>query len=165
MFAIYHQLPLASSDSIRGVALLPGAPTEQLLLILGVLTPKNATRYEALSYVLGDPTDTRTVICNGSPMAVTANLALALLHLRQKNTIRLLWIDAICIYSYQTTIKDLRILRFVPQFFEGFNFTHLVVRYSNIFFCICNLCIPALKHTNLKGHNKIHESQEMKSII
>jgi hypothetical protein len=30
-----------------------------------------------------------------------------------------LWIDALCIYSYQTTIKDLRILKFVPQFLRG----------------------------------------------
>jgi hypothetical protein len=34
-------------------------------------------------------------------------------------------IDLLCIYSHRTTMNYFESLRFVPQFFEGFNFTHL----------------------------------------
>jgi Heterokaryon incompatibility protein (HET) len=40
--------------------------------------------------------------------------------------LRYLWIDALCIYSHRTVMKYFRILRFAPQFSEGFNFTNLV---------------------------------------
>jgi hypothetical protein len=39
--------------------------------------------------------------------------------------LRYLWIDCLCIYSHRTTMNYFKSLRFVPQFFEGFNFTHL----------------------------------------
>ncbi len=34
-------------------------------------------------------------------------------------------VDPVCIYSNRTAMKYLRIMRFIPQFFEGFNFMHL----------------------------------------
>jgi hypothetical protein len=36
-----------------------------------------------------------------------------------------IWIDSLCIYSNRTTMNYFEYLRFVPQFFEVFNFTHL----------------------------------------
>jgi hypothetical protein len=45
-----------------------------------------------------------------------------------------IWIDALCIYSHRTAMKDLGILKFAPRFFEGFNFTHLA---SQIWQYIC----------------------------
>jgi hypothetical protein len=40
-------------------------------------------------------------------------------------SIQYVWIDSLCIYSHRTTMNYFESLRFVPQFFEGFNFTHL----------------------------------------
>jgi hypothetical protein len=34
-------------------------------------------------------------------------------------------VDLLCTYSHRTATKYLGIVRFAPQFFEGFNFTHL----------------------------------------
>lgn len=74
-----------------------------------------ARQYEALSYVWGsvDNPETISVIspstggaeensvscsaCDGSPLLVTHNLAVALRHLRRRDAPRTLWIDAICI--------------------------------------------------------------------
>jgi hypothetical protein len=38
------------------------------------------------------------------------------------------WIVWLCTYSHRTAMKHLRILRFAPHFFEGFNFTRLASR-------------------------------------
>jgi hypothetical protein len=39
--------------------------------------------------------------------------------------VQYIWIDSLCIYFYRTIMKDLGILKFAPQFSEGFNFTYL----------------------------------------
>ncbi|KAH7123335.1 heterokaryon incompatibility protein-domain-containing protein [Dactylonectria estremocensis] len=60
--------------------------------------------YEALSYCWGDKKQLREISCNGEPFQATENLFLALAHLRNDNTDRVLWIDAICIN--QTNLKE-----------------------------------------------------------
>ncbi|RDW82327.1 hypothetical protein BP6252_03439 [Coleophoma cylindrospora] len=54
-------------------------------------------KYEALSYVWGDPTKTRTILLDRVRFNVTENLYLALLRLRDPFKSRDLWIDSICI--------------------------------------------------------------------
>jgi hypothetical protein len=53
--------------------------------------------YEALSYTWGCLADTEKIEINGRHFRVTRNLRLALQHLRRKNEVRILWVDAICI--------------------------------------------------------------------
>ncbi|KAF3806651.1 Heterokaryon incompatibility protein 6 [Colletotrichum gloeosporioides] len=53
--------------------------------------------YEALSYTWGDPTRTKTIAINDQKVAVTTNLYNALLHLRDPEKDRILWVDALCI--------------------------------------------------------------------
>lgn len=53
--------------------------------------------YTALSYVWGDPTFVKPIVCNGKPFKATQNLDLALRYLRQIDVAVLLWIDQICI--------------------------------------------------------------------
>lgn len=56
------------------------------------------SRYEALSYEWGDSADTlHSIRLDGSKFAVRGNLWLALFHLRDNDSIRVLWIDALCI--------------------------------------------------------------------
>jgi hypothetical protein len=53
--------------------------------------------YEALSYVWGDPSSSRSIDFDGTPCSVTKNLAIALDYLRLNDKPRRLWIDALCI--------------------------------------------------------------------
>jgi Heterokaryon incompatibility protein (HET) len=66
-----------------------------------------------------------SVYCDGKHLAISKCLYIALGNLRSITTSRVLWADAICIYSHRTTMNYFESLRFGPQFFEGFNFTHL----------------------------------------
>lgn len=52
--------------------------------------------YSALSHTWGDPAATRTILLNGGTFPVTVNLELALRRIQEDNTIRYLWVDAIC---------------------------------------------------------------------
>jgi hypothetical protein len=56
--------------------------------------------YEALSYVWGDVSLKRPIHLNGQPFLVTTNLYSALCHLRWRNEVRTMWIDAICINQH-----------------------------------------------------------------
>jgi Heterokaryon incompatibility protein (HET) len=87
---------LETSTTIRVVNLLPGGDEIKISLSHhDFLT--NSTAYEALSYVWGDPLETRPIICEGGRFNVTTNLFLALHRLRDENKPRRIWIDAICI--------------------------------------------------------------------
>ncbi|KAF2253506.1 hypothetical protein BU26DRAFT_418959, partial [Trematosphaeria pertusa] len=52
--------------------------------------------YTALSYVWGNPNDTRTMIVDGHEVQITTNLADALYQLR-RHRFRTIWADALCI--------------------------------------------------------------------
>jgi Heterokaryon incompatibility protein (HET) len=53
--------------------------------------------FQALSYVWGEKTDTRPIIVSDTKVRVTANLFLALSHIRKDSDDVVLWIDALCI--------------------------------------------------------------------
>lgn len=53
--------------------------------------------YEALSYMWGDVQLTETILINNQEVSVRRNLWSALLHIRQRDRPRLLWVDALCI--------------------------------------------------------------------
>src|SRR5271163_896726 len=48
-----------------------------------------------------------------------------LVEIARQLSIRYVWVDSLCIYSHRTTMKHLGTMRFVPQFFEGFDFMYL----------------------------------------
>ncbi len=57
----------------------------------------NAPAYTALSYNWGDATRRHAILVNGAPVMVTTNLEAAMRHLRQRDELLTLWIDALCI--------------------------------------------------------------------
>jgi len=61
--------------------------------------------YGALSYVWGDSNRWKSVIMNGEPFPITQNVYDALKHIRSRDTLRKIWVDAICI---DQTNKDER---------------------------------------------------------
>ncbi|KAJ0310460.1 hypothetical protein COL516b_002264 [Colletotrichum fioriniae] len=83
------------SQQIRILELLPGSFDDEIECRLKTITP--SASYEALSYVWGDPQDTRTIKVQGETMNVTANLESALRHLRRVREALELWVDAVCI--------------------------------------------------------------------
>jgi hypothetical protein len=82
----------------------------------------HAPRFDALSYVWGDPSAIKEIQFCGLSRLVTENLFEALTRLREEGDSKWIWIDALCIYSYRTAMKHLGNLRFMPQFSEGFDF-------------------------------------------
>ena len=91
------------SDEIRFLILEPAledSTSVRAKLINSTLG--EAPSYEALSYVWGDPSITTAVeIDQGDgpsiSIQVTTNLESALRHLRRKDDVRALWVDALCI--------------------------------------------------------------------
>ncbi|PNP61047.1 hypothetical protein FNYG_14135 [Fusarium nygamai] len=90
--------PLSGSSSFRLLELLPsGNRTDPLV---GRLVDSDITfqpDYEALSYVWGDVTPAQYIKLGDQDISITPNLHSALIHLRSSETVRTLWVDALCI--------------------------------------------------------------------
>jgi Heterokaryon incompatibility protein (HET) len=105
----YTYTPLEDSEQIRLLTLNPGARNDQIQCslstrdleygeewFLGGFVEEGAG-YEALSYTWGQSTSRKLISINGATLLVTENLYAALLHLRDEQKPRILWVDAICI--------------------------------------------------------------------
>ncbi|KAG7294469.1 hypothetical protein NEMBOFW57_004542 [Staphylotrichum longicolle] len=89
---------------IRLLELLPGKIPEPVRCNLREVPLGRDLGYEGLSYCWGDPTSVNSIYCNGLLFPVAANLLGAVEALREENTPRLLWVDAVCID--QTNIDE-----------------------------------------------------------
>jgi hypothetical protein len=110
----------------------------------------DAPPYFALSYCWGRQKKDVGILCDGKKLKVTASLARALERLQALSgasqnwdlSAKWFWIDQICIYSYRTTMKHLRNLRFIPQFSEGFDFVSERKNWTDGRFIFClRLCL------------------------
>ncbi|KAF2147007.1 uncharacterized protein K452DRAFT_218122, partial [Aplosporella prunicola CBS 121167] len=100
----YEPLPGTDQKHIRLLQLLPGCEEDPVRCSIQAEHIDNVPRYEAVSYVWGDRSDTAEVLCHGMPLSVPANLVDALQRFRKKTDPRMLWADAICID--QKNIKE-----------------------------------------------------------
>ncbi|KAI9785908.1 MAG: hypothetical protein M1839_008174 [Geoglossum umbratile] len=91
----YRSLRLDQPE-IRLVTVAPGSGNARIHCQLRHASLTDNPEYEALSYVWGDPSDTRPISLDGQVFQVTANLHAALRRLRHR-TKKVFWIDAICI--------------------------------------------------------------------
>ncbi|KAF5983383.1 heterokaryon incompatibility protein het-6 [Fusarium bulbicola] len=90
--------PLSSSSSFRLLELLPSSNRTNPLV--GRLVDSDITfqpEYEALSYVWGDMAPVKYINLGDQDISITPNLHSALIHLRSPDTVRTLWVDALCI--------------------------------------------------------------------
>ncbi|KAF5618358.1 heterokaryon incompatibility het-6 [Fusarium sp. NRRL 52700] len=90
--------PLSSSSSFRLLELLPSS--NRLDPLVGRLVDSDITfqpDYEALSYVWGDMKPVKHITFGDQDIPITPNLYSALIHLRYPDTVRTLWVDALCI--------------------------------------------------------------------
>ena len=99
----YQYRPLPSEgDYIRLLHLLPNESEAEPLRCklfkysLQKLSPRTH-RYEALSYVWGDPHETLSISIDGDQLDITVNLHAALSCLRDHSFERIIWVDAVCI--------------------------------------------------------------------
>lgn len=68
--------------------------------------------YEALSYAWGDPQDgEKTILVDGQPFAIRLNLWLFLEQLRRDRSVRVVWVDAICIDQRNTEERNHHVKR------------------------------------------------------
>ncbi|KAJ4123044.1 hypothetical protein NW768_010036 [Fusarium equiseti] len=89
---------LSGSSSFRLLELLPSADRSDPLR--GRLVSNDITfqpEYEALSYVWGDIEPAKSITLDGTETSITPNLHSALIHLRSKESVRTIWVDALCI--------------------------------------------------------------------
>src|SRR4051812_35646315 len=94
----YTSLP---EGNIRLLRLMPHPddcfPIQCQLFNYPLLDSGGICPYEALSYVWGSKDEPQSISIHNCDLPVVANLYVALLHLRDRFTDRVLWIDAICI--------------------------------------------------------------------
>jgi hypothetical protein len=127
----YRQLNEAVQE-IRLICLNPGSFDEPVSCSLTYTSLRDASHisYEGLSYCWGDQKDTCNValLCpvqysipgqeglSEHVLSITSSLYSAMRNLRRRNgQTRVLWIDAICIYSYRTAMKTPRNLEVCPS--------------------------------------------------
>lgn len=122
-----------SLSHIRLLHLLPGQDSEPVHITLSQVSVSLLPSYEALSYTwgsqLGSNEDPHHIHIHGtssssSILPVTANLYLALQHLRSASSPRVLWIDAICINKANVTEKSAQV-RIMKQIYR--NASHVVI--------------------------------------
>jgi hypothetical protein len=114
----YHSL--ASDHAIRLLRLLPHKDQAADLhceLFEYSLEGFHLYRYDALSYVWGNPDETVPIHVDGHRFDVTDNLQVAMLQLRHHSFARLLWIDALCINQHDQAEKEQQI-QFMPTIYS-----------------------------------------------
>jgi hypothetical protein len=92
----YSYEPLYGNHTIRLLCLCPGSEQSEIRCYLKTVSLYGNSVYEALSYVWGDPQNTRRILCGNGYLNITTNLHSFLHSLRDANKERILWADAIC---------------------------------------------------------------------
>jgi hypothetical protein len=80
--------------------------------------------YVALSYTWGDPQDTEIITVGESSVSVTRNLHSALKHLQYDKTVRIIWIDALCINQSDNEEKS-RQVQLMGQIYQRATFVSI----------------------------------------
>ena len=96
----YMYEPLTESKSIRLLHLNPATSEQEPLYGDFAVTPlEHTSSFEAISYVWGDASFSRSFQINDStkPIQITASLDAVLRGLRSKTEVRVIWVDGLCI--------------------------------------------------------------------
>ncbi|KAF2119337.1 heterokaryon incompatibility protein-domain-containing protein [Lophiotrema nucula] len=106
--------PLASDDCFRLLRLKdtqPGHDLYEVEIELFDARFHEAPDYEAISYAWGDESANIVISCNGRPLVITPVVASILQALRHQDSIKTLWIDAICIDQSSIAEKNVQVPR------------------------------------------------------
>jgi len=107
----YRHIPLTEPRSIRVIHLEPAsdlsAPIQCSLKAVSLNDyPEWHAHYIALSYTWGGQNPSCEVDCGGKSLLVTQNCDAAMRYLRDKQQVRVLWIDAICIDQSEQAARE-----------------------------------------------------------
>ena len=121
----YQYLPMKADREIRLLYLEPGSSKSRLSCSLRIVPLSKTPFFEALSYTWGKPVFPASMKCSPSgQLCITENLSVALCHLRLKDRIRVLWVDAICI-NQQDNVERSQQVSLMRDIYEGAD--HVVV--------------------------------------
>lgn len=98
-----HAYNTLRPNEIRLIDLYPGKWTDPLRCSLKTVNLADAASYESLSYCWGLTKSKEDLLSDKGSIPVTKNLSGALRQLRSDQTLRTLWIDAICINQADVT--------------------------------------------------------------
>lgn len=109
----FQYKPLQPGHELRIVKILPGEDLADIRCRTSDITLDDPPPYHALSYVWGSEERKSPINVNDQCLLVTENLFVALGHLRHTETVRVFWIDAICINQSDNEEKStqLRIMK------------------------------------------------------
>jgi hypothetical protein len=101
---IYQRL--ADVNEIRLLHLLPGVGED--LIVCQMLHSRflDKVHYEALSYMWGTQDSPQCIRLNGTVVEVRNNLWQALKHIRHTDTVRIIWVDALCINQHDINERN-----------------------------------------------------------
>jgi hypothetical protein len=110
---------LQSQDRFRLVRILPGERTAPLQCTLSEFSLEGSPAYEALSYAWGIEAEIRpTIVLDGQQFSITTELEKALRRLRRLDTVRIMWIDQICINQTHTAERSAQ-MALMPGIYHG----------------------------------------------
>lgn len=93
----YQYHPIVAENTVRILTLYPGEKDDDLAGELELVNLDENPKYEAISYVWGDPTRCFKMTCNGKILWLTQSLGDGLKRIRHEHHPRRLWADQICI--------------------------------------------------------------------
>ena len=115
----YQYLPMKADREIRLLYLESGSGKSRLSCSLRIVPLSKDPIYEALSYTWGKPVFPASIKCSPSgQLCITENLSVALYHLRLKDRIRVLWVDAICI-NQQDLVERSQQVSLIRDVYKG----------------------------------------------
>jgi hypothetical protein len=112
----YCYRELETERTIRLITICPGSVDDNVQLgIQHRHLDDDATAFEALSYVWGNPNPRKQIFINNIPFEVGPSLYSALHHLRHHNEKRVMWIDAVAINQEDLHEKSVQVplMRFI----------------------------------------------------
>ncbi|KAK5689682.1 hypothetical protein LTR97_012681 [Elasticomyces elasticus] len=92
-----YRLLKGEEQEIRLLELGPGEYNDVLQAALVTVSVKKLPAYNTISYVWGDPSKSGDLRIGDASLAVPANTILALRRMRLRDSMRVVWIDAVCI--------------------------------------------------------------------
>ncbi|KAK0101813.1 hypothetical protein ONS95_006963 [Cadophora gregata] len=93
----YKYDPIHAENTIRILTLYPGEPGSRLEGRLDFANIDQQPKYEAISYVWGDPTRCDEIVIEGKSLGLTKSISDALQRMRHETETRKLWADQVCI--------------------------------------------------------------------
>jgi hypothetical protein len=116
----FEYSPLEARD-FRILLLSPGERSDHLRATLKhvSLDDDAMPEYETTSYACGEASLTASIFVDGEPLAIPASSAEVLCRVRKSDSIRTLWIDAVCIDGSNITERGRQVSLMCDVYFRG----------------------------------------------